>query len=93
MNTHGGAGHNIQCDLHNEHLKLFKDIIHSVGSNLTEQSLRRAARSVTALIKIRDAFDTESKVPVPTSAHSCKDDYNDVTRVVEVLLKDGVLTV
>lgn len=94
VNTHGGAGHNIPCDLHNEHLnKLFKDIIHSMGSNLTEQSLRRAARSVTALSKIRDAFDTESKVPVPTSAHSCKDDYNDVTKVVEVLLKNGVLTV
>ena len=62
-----------------------------MGSNLTEQSLRRAARSVTALSKIRDAFDT--KVPVPTSAHSCKDDYSDVTKVVEVLLKNGVLTV
>ena len=36
---------------------------------------------MTALSKIRDAFDT--KVPVPTSAHSCKDDYNDVTKVTK----------
>ena len=94
VNTHGGAGHNIPCDLHNEHLnKLFKDIIHSMGSNLTEHSMRRAARSVTNLCKIRDAFDTESKVPVPTSAHSCKDDNNEVTKVVEVLLKNVVLAV
>ena len=94
VNTHGGEGHNIPCDLHNEHLnKLFKDIVHSMGSNLTEHSMRRAARSVTSLCKIRDAFDTESKVPVPTSAHSCKDDYNDVIKVVEVLLKNSVLDV
>ena len=94
VNTHGGAGHNIPCDLHNEHLNgLFKDIIHSMGSNLTEHSMRRAARSVTSLCKIREAFDTESNVPVMTSAHCTKDDHDDVTKVVEVLLKNEVLVV
>ena len=94
MNTHGGAGHNIPCDLHNEHLNgLLKDIIHSMGSNLTEHSMRRAARSVTSLCEIREAFDTESNVPVMTSAHCTKDDYDDVTEVVEVLLKNEVLVV
>jgi hypothetical protein len=91
VNTHGGAGRNIPCDLHNEQLNgLFKDIIHSMGANLSEHSMRRAARSVTSLCKIRDAFDTESRVPAVTSAHSTKDDH-DVTKVVEVLLKNGVL--
>lgn len=29
-----------------------------------------------------------SEVPVPTSAHSCKDVYNDVAMVVSVILKN-----
>lgn len=37
VNVHGGAGRNIPCDLFNEHInKLFKEIIASMGANLTE---------------------------------------------------------
>lgn len=54
VNTHGGPGRNIPPDLHNEHMnKLFKEIIASMGANLTENATRRAARSVTTLSKIR----------------------------------------
>lgn len=50
VNVHGGAGRNIPCDLFNEHInKLFKEIIASMGANLTEKSLQRAARSVSTL--------------------------------------------
>ena len=94
INTHGGVGHNIPCDLYNEHLnKVFKDILHNIGPNLTDNAIRRAARSVTTLCKIRDVFDSESKVPVQTTAHSTKDDEDDVAQVVSVLLKNNVLSI
>ena len=37
VNTHGGLGHNIPCDLHNEHInKLFKEIITNMGAGVSE---------------------------------------------------------
>ena len=71
VNTHGGLGHNIPCDLHNEHVnKLIKEIIFNMGGNLKEEALTTAARSVTALASIRETFDKESGVPGSTTAHS-----------------------
>ena len=71
VNTHGGLGRNIPCDLHNEHVnKLIKEIISNMGANRKEEALTRAARSVTALASIRETFDKESGVPSSTTAHS-----------------------
>ena len=74
INTHGGIGRNIPCDLHNEHInKLVKSIIKDQGSNFTESAaLQRAARSVTTLKQIQVRFDAESEVPIVTSSHSTK---------------------
>ena len=45
INTHGGPGHNIPCDLHNEHVnRLFKEIVGNMGANFTEQANTRAAQ-------------------------------------------------
>ena len=55
LNTHGGLGHNIQCSRHNEHTnKLFKEIIPSIGANLKEGALSRAARSIKSFKCIRE---------------------------------------
>lgn len=36
VNTHGGPGRNISCDLYNKHMnKLFKDFVHNLIANLT----------------------------------------------------------
>lgn len=44
MNTHGGSGRNIPCDLHNEHVnKLLKEIIANMGAKLKEEAMTRAA--------------------------------------------------
>ena len=49
VNVKGGAN-NIPCDLYNEHInELLEYIIGNMGSNLTESSLQRAARSVSVL--------------------------------------------
>ena len=63
VNTHGGLGHNIPCDLHNKHVnKLFKEIIANMGANLKEKALTSAAHSVTALECMKETFDKESSV-------------------------------
>ena len=79
MNTRGGLGHNIPCDLYNEHVnKLLKHIITATGSNLTETSLQLATHSVSTLQYICRQFDVESEVPVGTLAHSTRTDMQDV---------------
>ena len=94
VNTHGGPGRNIPCDLFNEHLnKLFKDIIQNMGSNITDEAVKRAARSVTGLRNIRDAFDADTKVSPQTTAHSTKDDEGEVAKVVSVILKNDILLI
>ena len=93
VNTHGGLGRNIPCDLHNEHInKLFKEIITNMGANLTDEAMQRAARSVTTLRQMRDNFDKLSGVPVGTSAHSTRPDDSDVLRVASVVMRDDILS-
>lgn len=93
VNIRGGLGKNIPCDLHNEHVnKLLKQIITNMGSNLTEKSLQRAARSVTALDAITESFDAHSGVPHRTTAHSTKPDIEDVKKVMATVKKHQLLT-
>lgn len=92
VNSRGGAGRNIPCDLYNEHIvKLIKTIITNMGPNLTEKSLQRAARSVSTLHAICQKFDGQSNVPVTTTAHSTKTDKNDVQKVVSSVTKNNLL--
>jgi len=92
VNLRGGLGRNIPCDLFNEHVnKLLKHIICNMGSNLTEASLQRAARSVTTLNQICGNYDAESGVPWRTTAHCTKSDRDDVKKVVKVVLKNKLL--
>lgn len=93
VNTRGGLGHNIPCDLHNEHVnKLVKRFIQNMGPNLTETALQRAARSVTALNAFERRFDTETGVPHRSSAHSTKSDNTDVKKVMVTVKKHQLLT-
>ncbi len=86
VNTHGGPGRNIPCDLHNEHInRLFKEMVGNMGANFTPESSTRAARSVTTLEKMLKKFDHETGIHPELSAHLRKSDENDVNRVMEVL--------
>ena len=47
INTHGQPGHNIECDLHMEHLnRLCKTSIKSMGANKTEKAIVRASKAI-----------------------------------------------
>ena len=83
INTRGGIGRNIPCDLHNEHVnKLIKHIIANMGANLTEEALTRAARSVSTLESFCHQYDKCSGVPFFTHTHSTRSDAADVMKVM-----------
>lgn len=90
VNTRGGLGKNIQCDLYNQHVvRLIKNIITSMGAYLTERALQRAARSVSTIHAVCKKFDQESGVPVTTSAHCTKEDRADIEKVVVSVLNNN----
>lgn len=60
---------------------------------MTEESIHRAARSITALSEMCGNFDKQSGVPVSTTAHTTHPDDNDVLRVSSVLVKNEILSV
>ena len=94
VNTHGGKGQNIPCDLHNEHInKLYKDVIANMGANFTEVASTRAARAVSFLERLALAFDKYTGIHPEATAHSRRPDEKDVKMVVEVVLKARVLEV
>ena len=94
VNTHGGPGMNIPCDLHNEHVnKLFKELISNMGANFTEAASTRAARAVTSLAHMAERFDCETGIHAEASAHTTKSDEADVLSVVNVLLQREVLKI
>ena len=86
----GGPGRNIPCNLYNEHIV---KLISSMGTNLTEKALQRAARSITTLHHVCTQFDKESLVPITTSAHSTRSDTPDVKKVVNAVLHNDLLTI
>ena len=70
VNTHGGSGRNLPCDLHNEHVnRHFKEIIGDMGANFTKESITRAARSVSTLVSIEELFDKATGIHPESTAH------------------------
>ena len=89
INTHGGLGHIIPCDLHNEHLnKLVKSVITNQGPNFTEAAIQRAPRSVTTLQAVIAKFDQQSNVPPISNSYSTKSLEQ---KVVSTVLKQEIL--
>lgn len=68
-----------------------KYTIQNMGSNLTKASLQRAARSVSTLHTICEAYDSQSGVPHGTTAHSTRPDAVDVVKVVNTVLKNTII--
>lgn len=93
VNTHGGLGRNIPCDLHNEHVnRLFKEIIGNMGANFTEQASTRAARAVSSLANMSKRFDDTTGIHPESTAH-CRKSDEDVKHVVKVVQTVDALTI
>ena len=60
VNTHGGMGHNLPCDLHNEHInKALKGAIRHMGANFSQNALTNVARSITYMVSVSARFDQQ----------------------------------
>ncbi len=91
VNTHGGNGRNIPCDLHNEHVnKQFKGIIRNMGANFTETA---STRSVTKISHLVESFDSQMGIHPESSAHSRKSDEKDIKSIVTALQNQNILAV
>ena len=93
INTRGGIGKNVPCDLHNEHIKrLVKHIISCMRENMTEEALKRAARSVSTLETLCCQFDKCSGVPSRTHSDLTLNDTQDVDKVMTTVMNRQLLS-
>ena len=91
INTHGGLGRNIPCDLHNEHFnKLFKEAVAHMGANFTEDATTRVARSVTFISHVADRFESQTKIHPDSTAHTTRSNGSDIQKVVKVIMRKKV---
>ncbi len=94
MNTRGGEGNNIPCDLYNEDVNhLFKEIIGTMGSNFTEQSSTRAARCVTTLSSMADTFDKLTGIHPESTSHTTSSNRDDVLSIATVVQSCDILKI
>lgn len=89
INTHGGLGRNVPCDLHNEHSnKLFKEAIAHMGANFTEDATTRVARSVTFISHVANRFESQTSIHPDSTAHTTRSNDSDIQKVVKVITRE-----
>lgn len=89
INTHGGLGRNLPCDLHNEHVnKPIKEAIRHMGANFSQNALTTVARSITYMSAVSARFDEQCKVTPDSSAHTTRGDDDDVKLVMGVIKRE-----
>lgn len=86
INTHGLPGHNIECDLHMEHLnRLCKTSIKSMGANKTKKAIQRASKAISSTSAIVGNFDEITTVKAPSQKHSTTSISKDRDVILHVL--------
>lgn len=86
INTRGGKGHNIPCDLHMEHLnRVLKDGIKGLGANNTEKAITRLGKCISSFDQILSNFDESLEVHHSADFHTVASLEKDITLVVNEL--------
>ena len=86
INTRGGKGNNIPCDLHMEHLnRVLKDGIKGLGANKTEKAITRLGKCISCLDQILTNYDESLKVHHSADFHTVASLEKDITLVVDEL--------
>ena len=71
MNSRGGVGHNISCDLHMEHLnRALKTALSGLGANVSQGSTARASKCLKVVTDVTANFDNAAGVPFVSEKHS-----------------------
>ena len=64
VNSRGGVGHNISCDLHMEHLnRALKTALSGLGANVSQGSIARASKRLKVVTDVTANFDNAAGVP------------------------------
>ena len=88
VNTLGGAGKNIACDLAMEHtIKTTKNLFHGQGANFTMEGAQIYSRSTNAVQMVIDNFDKEGNVKKQSSKHVHSSTSTDVNVILNEIKK------
>lgn len=86
VNTHGLPGHNIECDLHMEHLnRLCKTAIRDMGANKTQKAIIRASKALSKTSAIVHNFDDTTNTTAISQKHSTTSISRDRDLILQVL--------
>ena len=89
INTKGGTGNNIPCDLHMEHLnRRLKSVLHGMGSNISPGRIQRAGQSIQVVQRVCDSFEKQTARRVHTDNHPYPAFGKDFEAVLKVLLDE-----
>ena len=91
VNMKGLPGHNISCDLHNEHLnRLLKVAIEGLGANKSKHAITRAGKAIGVLSCAAESYDKEVGVTAPSDRHSDKGSQKDLKTILQQLMERDV---
>ena len=86
VNTRGGFGKNIPCDLHMEHLnRCVKTAMSSLSSNISDESVLCVGKCIKPITEILSQFDYVHHVPTESYNHPKKSRQSDVEKIIEQL--------
>ena len=91
INSKGGMGNNVSCDLHMEHLnRACKTTIAGVRANVSERSIDRAAKSLRTTQDVCKNFDLKNDIHAVSSSHTVACVKKDVALIVKELQNSQV---
>lgn len=93
INTHGGAGHNIPCDLHMEHLNKRLKMMCNLGSNMTPGAVKRSAKALGTVSHICSRFEQECEIFTNKNYHTVPSFSNDLSKIQQQLERDKIFIV
>lgn len=90
INTKGGAGKNIPCDLHMEHLnRQLKSIMHGMGSNISPKRVRKAGQCIQVVQRLCDTFEKQTATKMHSDNHPYPAFGKDFETVLSVLIDNN----
>lgn len=92
VNTQGGRGKNVSCDLHMEHLnKVCKEYVRDLGPNKTASSIVQVSKSIGIIDSVMTVFDSENGIDSTSGSHKKVSCTDDVKMIADDLIKYKVL--
>ncbi len=90
VNTNGHKGHNLPCDLHQEHLnRHLKGVLMSVGANISPEAIVLAGKSISTVDNICTSFESQT-CTADKGVHNTLAFGKDMQKIVTILKQKDV---